>query len=175
MAIYCMTRSTNRVSCFDLLPAQVSNWIKPRHKVAVDLLLLTRSVAVTVEGSEDHYLICEPCSSVVFGILPPLRSPPNAADTGKIWCTFLLSGLLTAINCYNVKWATRVQDIFTGTKILALLVIIVTGGYVLTTGHIGSFQDPMAGTSVEPGYIALAFYSGLFSYSGWWVCIHVCN
>lgn len=62
---------------------------------------------------------------------------------------------------------TRVQDIFTGTKILALVVIIITGLYVFGTGNIGSFEDPMAKTETDPGKIALAFYSGLFSYSGW--------
>ncbi|XP_015181592.1 PREDICTED: Y+L amino acid transporter 2 [Polistes dominula] len=75
--------------------------------------------------------------------------------------------LLTAINCYNVKWATRVQDIFTGTKIFALIIIMVAGFWWLCTGHTDNFRQPMAGTNTQPGYIALAIYSGLFSYSGW--------
>ncbi|XP_047367016.1 Y+L amino acid transporter 2 [Vespa velutina] len=75
--------------------------------------------------------------------------------------------LLTAINCYNVKWATRVQDIFTGTKIFALIIIMVAGFWWLCTGHTDNFHQPMAGTNTQPGYIALAIYSGLFSYSGW--------
>jgi amino acid transporter len=76
-------------------------------------------------------------------------------------------GLLTIINCYNVKWATRVQDIFTGTKILALLIIVFAGVWVLASGKTDNFQNPMSNTNPEPGFIALAFYSGLFSYSGW--------
>ncbi|GLG95849.1 Y+L amino acid transporter 2 [Gryllus bimaculatus] len=76
-------------------------------------------------------------------------------------------GLLTVINCYNVKWATRVQDIFTGTKILALIIIIIAGLYALFAYGSPNFDRPMSGSTVEPGYIALAFYSGLFSYSGW--------
>lgn len=76
-------------------------------------------------------------------------------------------GLLTAINCNNVKWATRVQDIFTGTKILALVIIVVAGMWVLASGKTENFQNPMTNTNPEPGFIALAFYSGLFSYSGW--------
>ncbi|KAL0274072.1 UNVERIFIED_CONTAM: hypothetical protein PYX00_006587 [Menopon gallinae] len=94
----------------------------------------------------------------------PSCTPPLAAVR---LIAALITCLLTAINCYDVKWATRVQDIFTGTKILALLVIILTGIYVFLSGDIGSFENPMAGTATEPGYIALAFYSGLFSYSGW--------
>jgi L-type amino acid transporter 5 len=75
--------------------------------------------------------------------------------------------LLTIINCYNVKWVTRVQDIFTATKIFALCIIVVAGIYYLCIGHVEHFRDPMEGTEWQPGYIALAFYSGLFSYSGW--------
>ncbi|XP_071626794.1 Y+L amino acid transporter 2 isoform X1 [Temnothorax longispinosus] len=79
----------------------------------------------------------------------------------------VITCLLTAINCYNVKWATRVQDIFTGTKIFALIIIMVAGFWWLCMGHTENFQHPMAGTNTQPGYIALAVYSGLFSYSGW--------
>ncbi|KAL1124282.1 hypothetical protein AAG570_002051 [Ranatra chinensis] len=80
---------------------------------------------------------------------------------------YLAAGLLTVINCYNVKWATRVQDVFTATKILALAVIILAGFWVLVSGGDHHFRSPMDNTITEPGYIALAFYSGLFSYSGW--------
>ncbi|KAL0101807.1 hypothetical protein PUN28_019148 [Cardiocondyla obscurior] len=79
----------------------------------------------------------------------------------------VITCLLTVINCYNVKWATRVQDIFTGTKIFALIIIMVAGFWWLCTGHTENFESPMAGTNTQPGYIALAIYSGLFSYSGW--------
>lgn len=81
------------------------------------------------------------------------------------FCIF--SGILTVINCYNVKWVTRVQDIFTATKIFALFVIVIAGFWYLCTGNTEHFQSPMSGTNLEPGYIALAFYSGLFSFSGW--------
>ena len=35
--------------------------------------------------------------------------------------------LLTAINCFNVKSATLIQDIFTAAKVLALLLIVISG------------------------------------------------
>lgn len=76
-------------------------------------------------------------------------------------------GLLTAINCKNVKWVARVTDIFTGTKLLALLVIVGAGIWYLFTGNSDHWSEPLANSKLEPGYIALAFYNGLFSYSGW--------
>ncbi|KAH8351653.1 hypothetical protein KR059_010641 [Drosophila kikkawai] len=75
--------------------------------------------------------------------------------------------VLTVINCYNVKWVTRVTDIFTGTKVLALLVIVGAGVWWLLDGNTEHWDQPFAGSLQTPGYIALAFYSGLFSYSGW--------
>lgn len=35
------------------------------------------------------------------------------------------------------------------------------------SGHTENFENAFEGTTREPGYIALAFYSGLFSYAGW--------
>ncbi|XP_050510425.1 Y+L amino acid transporter 2-like [Diabrotica virgifera virgifera] len=75
--------------------------------------------------------------------------------------------ILTAINCYNVKWVTRVQGIFTATKMFALGIIVIAGIYYACTGHVEHFQRPMQGSNWDPGHIALAFYSGLFSYSGY--------
>uniref|UniRef100_U5EHX8 Putative amino acid transporter n=1 Tax=Corethrella appendiculata TaxID=1370023 RepID=U5EHX8_9DIPT len=79
----------------------------------------------------------------------------------------LITCLLSVINCYNVKWVTRVTDIFTGTKILALLIIVAAGACYLLSGNTELLEDPFSNLQTSPGYIALAFYSGLFSYSGW--------
>lgn len=59
------------------------------------------------------------------------------------------------------------QDIFTATKIFALIIIILAGVVWLFMGNTENLSSPFEGTKTEPGFIALAFYSGLFSYSGW--------
>ena len=43
--------------------------------------------------------------------------------------------ILTFVNCYEVKWATRVQDVFTVAKLLALFIIIGTGIIQLGRGE----------------------------------------
>ncbi len=43
--------------------------------------------------------------------------------------------MLTFVNCWEVKWATFVQDIFTYAKLLALFIIILTGIYQLCLGE----------------------------------------
>ncbi|XP_038222521.1 large neutral amino acids transporter small subunit 1 [Zerene cesonia] len=96
--------------------------------------------------------------------LSPACEPPSDAVTliaAAITC------FLTAINCYNVKWVTRVQDSFTAAKILALLVTFFASIWYLFSGNTQNLESMMQGTTTNPGDIAIAFYTGLFSYSGW--------
>uniref|UniRef100_A0A8C5RLK4 Solute carrier family 7 member 8 n=1 Tax=Laticauda laticaudata TaxID=8630 RepID=A0A8C5RLK4_LATLA len=78
--------------------------------------------------------------------------------------------LLTWVNCASVRWATRVQDIFTTGKLLALALIIIMGIVQICKGEyfwlepknaFEFFQAP------EVGRVALAFLQGSFAYGGW--------
>ncbi|KAL3859885.1 hypothetical protein ACJMK2_010072 [Sinanodonta woodiana] len=101
-------------------------------------------------------------------IIQPLFPDCEAPTIAVTLLAALCITVLTFINIVSVKSATRVQDIFTIAKILALVMIIVTGIVKICQGDIeDSFQAPFENSQQEPGKVALAFYSGLFSYAGW--------
>ncbi|KAJ8041914.1 Large neutral amino acids transporter small subunit 1 [Holothuria leucospilota] len=76
--------------------------------------------------------------------------------------------ILTFVNCLNVKWAARIQDVFTVAKVLALVIIILVGFYnLIFRGRTESFQNMFDGTTGNVGNYALAIYGGLFAYGGW--------
>ncbi|XP_071496803.1 Y+L amino acid transporter 2-like isoform X2 [Diadema antillarum] len=89
-----------------------------------------------------------------------------APDSFVRIAAILCLALLTFVNSWSVPWATRVQDVFTVAKIIALLVIIGTGLVRIAMGHTENFQEPFKG-SANGQSIALAFYGGLFAYAAW--------
>ncbi|KAG8231923.1 hypothetical protein J437_LFUL011392 [Ladona fulva] len=112
-----------------------------------------------------HYLIDFICYGPIMNEIERAKEEDEIGAEALKWSPFY--GFLTAINCYNVKWATRVQDAFTATKILALIIIIIAGFVSLALDNPNNLGNVNEGANTDPGYIALSFYSGLFSYAGW--------
>ncbi|XP_047040600.1 Y+L amino acid transporter 2 [Helicoverpa zea] len=74
---------------------------------------------------------------------------------------------LTFINAYDVKFTTRIQNVFMFTKITALVIIIMGGIVWMSKGGTEHFEDGWGGTKSSVSDWSVAFYSGIFSYSGW--------
>ncbi|CAL4121883.1 unnamed protein product, partial [Meganyctiphanes norvegica] len=78
-------------------------------------------------------MIVRPCSQTIVALtfsvyvmqpfFPDCEHPDASARLLAAVCILVL----TFVNCWNVKWATRVQDVFTFAKLLALFIIIITG------------------------------------------------
>ncbi|KAK8375967.1 hypothetical protein O3P69_008589 [Scylla paramamosain] len=116
-------------------------------------------------------IIVRPCSQTIVAltfsiyIMKPFFPDCETPDSAERLLAAVCILVLTFVNCWNVKWATRVQDIFTGAKLFALAVIIITGFVQLGRGQTQYFTFD----NTEPDFtkVALSFYSGLFAYNGW--------
>jgi len=116
-------------------------------------------------------LIVRPCTVAIvaltfsiYAVKPmfPECDPPDEAV--RVLAAVSIC-ILAFINCWEVKWATFVQDIFTYAKLLALFIIIATGIVQLGKGRVEHFT--WDDTERDVTKIALSFYSGLFAYNGW--------
>eukprot|EP00090_Calanus_glacialis_P037224 TRINITY_DN6387_c0_g1_i1.p1 TRINITY_DN6387_c0_g1~~TRINITY_DN6387_c0_g1_i1.p1 ORF type:complete len:497 (+),score=113.46 TRINITY_DN6387_c0_g1_i1:95-1585(+) len=116
-------------------------------------------------------MIVRPCSQAIVALtfaiyaskpfFPECEPPDEAVRLLAAICICILA----FINCWEVKWATAVQDVFTYAKLLALFIIIATGIVQLGRGQTQNFTWDDTETDITK--IALSFYSGLFAYNGW--------
>ncbi|CAH2238846.1 jg6832 [Pararge aegeria aegeria] len=133
-------------TAFGPLPAFLRMWIA--------LLIIRPTTQAIVALTFGQY--------VVKPFFPDCNPPEDAVKLLAAVCLCVL----TAINCISVRWTMRIQDVFTSSKLLALIVIILSGIYYICAGHTENFQDSFEG-QYSAGSIALAFYSGLFAFGGW--------
>uniref|UniRef100_H3APS3 Solute carrier family 7 member 10 n=1 Tax=Latimeria chalumnae TaxID=7897 RepID=H3APS3_LATCH len=77
--------------------------------------------------------------------------------------------LLTWVNCSSVRLATRIQDVFTAGKLLALGLIIVIGLVQICREKVFHIIPNLEFKWMAPsvGQVALAFLQGSFAFSGW--------
>ncbi|XP_055769776.1 large neutral amino acids transporter small subunit 1-like [Salvelinus fontinalis] len=131
------------------LPAFLKLWI--------ELLIIRPSSQYIVSYVFATYLL-----KPIFPFSPV---PENVAKL--IFCQCIL--LLTAVNCWSVKAATWVQDVFTAAKLLALVLIILLGFVQIGRGGTERLwpENAFEGTRTDVGSFGLALYSGLFAYGGW--------
>uniref|UniRef100_A0A665V279 Solute carrier family 7 member 8a n=1 Tax=Echeneis naucrates TaxID=173247 RepID=A0A665V279_ECHNA len=124
-------------------------------------------IAVLVIYPTNQAVIALTFSNYVLQPLFPTCFPP---ESGLRLLAAVCLLLLTWVNCSSVRWATRVQDIFTAGKLLALALIIIMGIVQICKGDyywlepanaFEPFQD------YDVGLIALAFLQGSFAYGGW--------
>ena len=90
-------------------------------------------------------MIVRPCSQAIVALTfsiyasKPFFPECNPPDEAVRLLAAVCICILAFINCYEVKWATAVQDIFTYAKLLALFIIIGTGIIQLGKGKICLF------------------------------------
>ncbi|XP_034635068.1 cystine/glutamate transporter-like isoform X1 [Trachemys scripta elegans] len=120
-----------------------------------------------------EYFAIRPANSAVislaFGnyILEPFFAP-CAAPLPAVKLVALL-GFYTVLilNSWSVSWSARLQNVLSVIKLLALALIIVPGMMLLAQGHTENFQDAFSSQSLALDKLPLAFYAGMFAYSGW--------
>ncbi|XP_038863368.1 large neutral amino acids transporter small subunit 1-like [Salvelinus namaycush] len=120
-------------------------------------------------------LIIRPSSqyvvSLVFAtyLLKPLYPNCSVPDSAAKLIACLCLTSLTFVNCISVRAATKVQDLFTASKLLALIIIIIFGFIQISTGDVPYLTPELAfeGSKWGVDNIVLALYSGLFAFGGW--------
>ncbi|KAK6010213.1 amino acid permease [Ostertagia ostertagi] len=133
-------------------------------------------VLITRSGADYAYIMEAPVAvtvkSLTFALYiirpfyPDCDPPDGVVELLAIVMIMSLSG----INCYSVNAVRKLQDWFTVTKVLALLMVIVTGDFLLIFGgsqYWDSFDHLFEGNFRTFGSAAIAFYSGAFAYQGW--------
>lgn len=100
-------------------------------------------------------------------VIQPFFPNCDMPDFGVRLVAAVVICLLSFINGYNVKATIKLQNLFMFCKVGALVLVILIGVVWMSMGNVDYFNKAFEDTTTNPGKIAKAFYSGIFSYSGW--------
>ncbi|MCJ8743137.1 hypothetical protein PDJAM_G00090390 [Pangasius djambal] len=107
--------------------------------------------------------------ALAFGhyVVEPFFTPCPAPLPLIKLTSFLGLTFLVAVNCWSVSLASRTQVFLLIIKLFALVLIIVPGIMALAKGRTENFQNFFNAEQLTLTKLPLAFYSGLYAYSGW--------
>ncbi|KAA0192525.1 hypothetical protein HAZT_HAZT009698, partial [Hyalella azteca] len=143
-------RAYYRGAWYQPLPAFLFSWVSV-------LLLKPSSLAIITLTFAEYLSQCFSVGCMDF------IAPRTTVKLFAVACILLI----TFINSYSVALATKVQNVFTAAKLLAILVIVAGGIYKLAQGNTQYLATGFTGTTNRIGDVATAFYSGLWAYDGW--------
>nr|CAI5868579.1 unnamed protein product [Callosobruchus analis] len=118
-------------------------------------------------------IIFVPTTNAIMGltfanyVIQPFFPQCKMPDFGVRLVAACIICFLSFLNGFNVKATVRLQNVFMFCKIGALVLIIIIGVVWMSLGNVDHFQNSFADSTTNPGKIAKAFYSGIFTYSGW--------
>lgn len=118
-------------------------------------------------------LIFVPTTNAIMGltfskyVIQPFFPGCGLPETSVRIVATLTICFLTWLNSVDVKSTTKLQNIFMFCKVGALIVVIIAGVVWMALGHLENFDNAFVNSNTNPGKIAKAIYSGIFSYSGW--------
>ncbi|XP_064636136.1 large neutral amino acids transporter small subunit 1-like isoform X1 [Lineus longissimus] len=113
--------------------------------------------------------VANAANSLIFAtyILKPLFPECDPPEIALQLVATVSITFLTAINCFNVKWAAKMAIVFTVAKLAALALVIVVGFIYMGKGRTQYLTNTFEGSNYSVGPFALAFYSGFWAYAGW--------
>ncbi|KAA0192150.1 hypothetical protein HAZT_HAZT005694 [Hyalella azteca] len=139
------------------LPAFLFSWVSV-------LLLTPSSLAILTLTFAEYLVECFSVGCVDF------IAPRTTVKLFAVCCIMLI----TFVNSYSVTLATKVQNVFTAAKLLAILVIVAGGIYKLAQGNTQYLATGFTGSTNKLGDVATAIYSCLWAYAGWSVIVYFC-
>ncbi|XP_072440181.1 cystine/glutamate transporter isoform X2 [Chiloscyllium punctatum] len=135
------------LEAFGPLPAFIRVWVE---------LIVIRPAATAV-------------ISLAFGqyILEPFFMPCGIPEIAIKLVTTIGITAVMYVNSMSVSWTARLQIFLTFCKLAAILIIIFPGMVCLFKGETQHFNLPFQTKEFNLMGVPLAFYSGMYAYSGW--------